>query len=364
MNDTWEQEWLAQTDTDGRPNLIKSNTGIRLKAATYNVAEYCMKSSSGATKQHIWEKPEKLLAIRRWISETDADILMVTEDATYLDADGTKHGAKLLYNDRYPSWQGGWPRIRSRFPVIRPKKANGKELTLIEVKPPKNATPRSDGKSSSRYFAFGTAEIEGKTVLLFTVHPRNSYIPYDSNPKVGPVADRMNFLQIVFDLVYCLKDKRITDGICNLKNWDYVVIGGDFNTSNRNGYDPKTGKDYKAGEEDWNNLAKLRNHYRFDSANGGYLGWVTTFPDGKEALDNILVSGNVILESIKADSEWYPELYSDHVPLVTTMTLLDGKDATRFPDRTHEGKTVEKDLKQLRAWLKELLTGVIDHPCV
>lgn len=361
MTDTWEQEWEAQTGTCGRQKLIKSNTGPRLKVATYNLAEYCMKPSSGAGTKFIWDRPEKVLNLRRWISGTEADLLLSTEDATYLDKAGTKKATPLLWNDRLPSQQGGWVRIRSRYSVTRPKKPDGSALNVVAVNPPKNASKRADGTTGgARYFTFGWLTIEGKTVLVVTVHPRNSCIKYKSNPKVGPVAERMHFLQIVFDLAYCLHDAEIMDGICEGNPWDYAVIGGDFNTSNRNGANT-AGKAYNAGTQDYDNLCKLRDYYRFDSANGGYLGWIPTYPSNKECLDNILVSGNVILESITDGSDQFKALYSDHVPLVATMRL--GTGDVRLPETTYEGKT-KQDLQELRTWLTEIMGGSINRPCI
>lgn len=359
MSDTWEQEWLAQTGSDGRPNLIKSNTGIGLKVTTYNVAEYCMKTASGKGTA-IWSKPDKLINLRRWIAGNDTDILLSTEDATFLDAKETKKATPLLYNDRLPCQQGGWVRIRSKFPITKPKKPDGSALNVVAVNPPANATKPASGTLGARYFTFGWVQIDGKNVLVMTVHPRNSTIKYKTNPKVGCVAERLNFLQIVFDIAFCLKNQKIFDGISNFsKPWDFCVIGGDFNTSNRNGSD-LNGKTYKAGTQDYDNLCKLRNYYAFDSANGGYLGWISTYPGNGEALDNILVSDNVIINLI--DNQLTDSLYSDHVPLVTTMTLLDKK-TERFPDKTYEGKTVAKNLTELRSWLKTILGGEINHPC-
>ena len=360
MGDTWEQEWKKQTSTDGRPNLITSNTGIVLKTAAYNVAEYNMKPATGSGTDFIWNKPEKLQNLRRWIAENDFDIMMTTEDATYLDANSTKKASMLIYYDRLPSSHGGWVRIRSKYPIIKPKKQDGTILNLVAVEPPNNATTKADGKKpATRYFTFGWIKLNGKTILVISVHPMNSFIKYTSNPKVGPVSERKTFMQIVFDLVYCLRHTQIFDGIVSCKAWDYCIIGGDFNTSNRNGVD-KNGKAYTAGTTDWDNLIALRNYYGFDSASGGYLGWLPTYPSNKECLDNILVSGNIILGSIKNDVEEYSKLHSDHAPLKATMTLLDEVDKVRFPSKTYEGKS---DTKQLRTWLTELMTGKINHPC-
>ena len=363
MSDTWLQEWKAQAGTEGRPNMIRSSTGTKLKVVTYNVAEYCMKPSSGAGKAFIWDKPEKLQALRRWVGETDADLMLMTEDATYLDKAETKKATMLIYNDRLPAQQGGWVRIRAKMAVEKPKKTDGTALTVVAVRPTADASKTADGKKpGNRYFTFGWVRAEGKNVLVVTVHPWNSAIKYKAKPKSGPVQQRMHYLQTVFDLVYCLRSKKVMEGLCGTAPWDYCVIGGDFNTSNRNGM-TTGGSAFRAGTEDWDNLAKLRDYYRFDSANGGYLGWIATYPSNGEALDNILVSGNVILNGIRNEVDKKGALYSDHVPLVTTMTLADGAPA-RFPEKTFEGKSAEKDTAQLRRWLGDLMDGEIGGPCV
>jgi len=373
FDDTWEDEWETQQSpqSPGRPNLITSNTGIDLKVATYNLYDY------GLYTSWLWNKPEKLLKLRKWIAAGDFDIILTQEDQTWIDGPddntpnkGTRSASKYLFYDRLPSRSLSFSntRIRSKRPVTI---SYGVKVQTI-MADVKKADGSAYGTVGDRNLVWGVIPVQGKNVLAISCHPRNSYSYYfDSNPTYGPVADRMNFMQIVFDLVYCLKHTEIYhDSAPEITApWDYVIIGGDLNTSNINGRSTATGHALYEGD-DFTNICTLRDYYGFDSANGGYLNWfVTHQQNGGSSLDNILVSGNVSLNSIKSEYQYFEELYSDHIPVETTMTLLSqddnpGKDLLRFPSVTYEGKNVTDDLTDLKTWFAQIMTGSIQYPCL
>jgi hypothetical protein len=173
----------------------------------------------------------------------------------------------------------------------------------------------------------------------------------------------------VFDLIFCLKHHEVFDNIADVPGeWDYCIFGGDFNTSNVNGRSES--EIFFVDGTDFDNLCEIRDYYHFDSANGGYLNWFTTHnQNGGSALDNILVSGNIMINSIKADMNLIKETRTDHAAIETTLTLLSqednpGIDLLRFPDTTYEGMTIADNLSELRAWLTELMDGEIQYPCV
>ena len=77
-------------------------------------------------------------------------------------------------------------------------------------------------------------------------------------------------------------------------------------------------------DTDKDNLAERAATYGYVLGNGGKLGWFcTNLRDVPwRALDNIIVSENIIINNIVALGEWYNKLYSDHVPLIADVTLL------------------------------------------
>lgn len=358
--DTWTEEWDAQESSKGRPNLATCNKGIDLKVVSYNVGGYRY-DGSGA---YLITKPEKLLNLKKYISHADADLILVQEEQAYIDSSEDISASKALYYDRLP-YNSHYisTNIRSKYPAH----ATGQ----VKVNKLSNSDTPISGAMNERYFTWCMFTVEGKEVLAISCHPMNSYIEFSSNPVVGPTANRLNFLQIIYDFVFCMHDENVIAGLnANVTApWDYVIIGGDFNTTNINGI-ASDGTKYNG--DDWGNFAELRDYYKFDSANGGYLNWFITYPyysgDKYGALDNIIVSDNIIINNIDCKSDLLRKLYSDHLPVEVTVTLLDESlnpnIANRFPTVTYEGKSVEQNLTELRTWLAEVFDGEVSLPCV
>ena len=93
--------------------------------------------------------------------------------------------------------------------------------------------------------------------------------------------------------------------------WDYCIVTGDFNSCT---------------DTDKANLKNICSLNQFSMAIGDYMPWITTCMghDGKlnESLDNILFSKNVRMNRLIVLRNWYPMLYSDHVPVVSHLDLL------------------------------------------
>ena len=289
-SDTWTDEWETQESSKGRPNLLLTNKGIDLKVVSYNVAGYRYDGESA----YIVTEPEKLLNLKKFVANADSDIMIVQEEKGFIDEDEEYSASKALYYDRLPfnaKYYG--TNIRAKYQAY----AHGQ----VEVPKLANSDVPISGTMSNRYFTWAMLNIENKNVLVISCHPMNSNIRFSTNPVVGPTANRLNFLQIIYDFVFCMHDENIISGLNAdvTAPWDYVVIGGDFNTTNINGRDAD-GTNYNG--DDWGNFAELRDYYKFDSANGGYLNWFITYPfytgDNYGALDNILVSDNIIINNI------------------------------------------------------------------
>ena len=72
-------------------------------------------------------------------------------------------------------------------------------------------------------------------------------------------------------------------------------------------------------------METLAANNNFILGNGGALGWYYTCHGsslGLAALDNVIVSDNIIINNIESYMELWRNLYSDHVPVVADVTLL------------------------------------------
>lgn len=407
VQDTWDAEWETQfpardPNSDslvhGRLQMKVNNTGLKLKVVSYNIAAYHMAGSDNSDV-FLYSEPEKLLNFRRWFCQMDPDVMLTQEDAPYIDAEtnGIRSASKYIYYDRLPCKEGNNNvYIRSKFPCIVAR-TTCMTTTMIGVKKKVNGQWVDNTDVKGRYMTWGMYKTpdEQYRILMISMHARNTYNYFfdegspatEPGPIYGPVRDRMTELQIMYDMIFCLRHPEIYSGIATGVDqpWDYVIIGGDFNLSNINGQSIEDGNPvyYSRTLQDYVNFLTLRDYYHFDSANGGYLNWfVTHKQNGGASLDNILVSDNIILQTIDARYELFSSLYSDHIPVETTMTLLDptknlDSDIARlnpelpnikllnFPSTTYEGKTISNPdhVTALRSWFTTLWNGTIQRPC-
>lgn len=261
------------------PNSTRGeNVGKEITVMSYNVAMY-----NNDTPDYISD--EKVLNFRKMLSKVNADFIGVQEDRPYIDANDTLDSKDYLYYPIYPEKAGsGGVAIHSKQKVT----GNG----MVKY-------------SNDRNLRWATYSINGKVLLFISTHP----IYGTSAADIAARAIQYNEL---FKWIYreiTLNDYSTSNPVtCPV--WDYCIITGDFNSNSAT---------------DRANLTNEATARGFSMANGGYLGWLKTCNlqlKTATPLDNVLVSPNVIINSIETLTGWYNDLYSDHIPIIAKVTLL------------------------------------------
>lgn len=285
--------------------LSNIDNSIRLKVGTYNVAKYCMETASGGKFTYLYNLPDKVLNIRKFIARSDLDILCLQEAKSYFDDDQTKSAWQYLFGHWLLRAFSSTERICARIGDVG-NNYGREEYPILD----------GTGYTNHRYFSWAKLQLtNGKILLVISTHNRNTYIEHSDLNNPGPVANRAYEYKYLFEYI---RNQFNSDDL----PWDYCIVGGDFNTSNYDGID-ESGEYIKVDNVDFENLKNICKHYNFSMANGGDFGWFVTHPNLNCALDNIIVSSNIMINNVECDTELYEHLYSDHLPVVATVDLLD-----------------------------------------
>ena len=172
-------------------------------------------------------------------------------------------------------------------------------------------------------FRWSTLQVKHGTLLFCCVHPiarhnGSQQTPWEPADSEASIADRkVEYTKIIKWVNHEINLAYYQNGTYDAMvrrfapAWDYCIICGDMNTIT---------------DDDKDNLTDIVDEYGFTMANGGALGWMWTERDvsGADlyALDNIIVSPNIIINGVTAYQGMYENLYSDHVPVVADLTLL------------------------------------------
>jgi endonuclease/exonuclease/phosphatase family metal-dependent hydrolase len=244
---------------------------------------------------------EKLLNLRKVLNDVNPDIIGVQEDRKYIDSSNSKTSLAYLFNPVFP------------FQYSSPISGDAAELgTYIHSK---MEAVSNGGLFYSNYVTrpkieYATYAIGNKTLLFISTHLVAN--AGDDPSSQASIAKRVENLTELFGWVngtLTLKDIDNNDVYCPAHDW--CIITGDMNTIT---------------DTDKTNLATAASNANFILGNGGRLGWLQTalrYTGSMTSLDNIIVSDNVIINSFTSYSEWYDRLYSDHVPVMANLTLLD-----------------------------------------
>lgn len=204
---------------------------------------------------------ENLPKIKKLITGLDADILIVTEYATYLNQGKTRNTYDEVLKQFYPYThftRDAWSAIFSKYP-----------FDVVLMTSPDN-----------RDYLLGHININGNIVGFGAIHPRSA-----SGVKAADarIADH----QMVIDY---------------FANYDKVIVGGDFNT-------------YEDRELD------IYRDAGWSLGNCGYFGDIDTYRPHVRAwyIDNIITKGININNFIKVDDR---ADVSDHYPVVANLSFL------------------------------------------
>ena len=289
-----------RTVDDYKVATPKTNIGTRMKIMSYNVAKYNNDTST-------YMPYDKLINFRNMLNDTLPDVIGIQEGRECIDADSLKNTMEYLYK-----------------PMLSYNRGTGAMQLLTKYSPTDGGLVRlTDNQLVNRDFRWQTMTVGNKVLLLCSAHPVSRHNGSMQTPQAEidapeSIADRLteytNILKWVhqeIDLAYYTADGYDPSKRLYCPSWDYCIICGDFNS---------------VTEEDQDNLATLTAARSFTMANGGRLGWLWTCKavDGSlYAADNILCSQNVIINSFNVYQGLHDSLYSDHVPVMADVTLLE-----------------------------------------
>lgn len=261
------------TFTPGSEAAQGQNSGTNLRIVSYNICNFNYDTAT-------YISDEKLCSLRKAIDEIDADILCCQEDRNAIDSGSTKDSNNYVYYPKYPNRYGaGGTTIHSKT-----------ELT--------GTTPMT--LTSGRGFRYALKTIGSKVILVISAHP-------GLTTEVR-AQDYTELFQWIAGTI-TLKPYGSTTGVYAPAH-THVIICGDMNSST---------------DADKTNLLNQCNTYNMKPANGGRYGWMNTAPRysaGANAIDNIIVSNNIIINKTVVYTDLYGALYSDHVPVACDLTIL------------------------------------------
>lgn len=238
-------------------------SGVSVAGDRVRIMAYNVAHYNNDSSTYLDSIHEKLINIKKLLMFSKADIIATPEDSEYIDGEQTKDSNQWLYNPIYPFRVGGGSCcLHSKTQYVE-----SKNIVL-----PGGWTIRR-----------GTIRVNEKNLTVYSVHL-----------AVSSSADRATQLSQIFSQIE-------TD------HPNYYVIAGDMNC-----FEDGESEAFKAACEE----------HGCTLANGGYLGWISTHKDGS-AIDNIVVSNNIVIENTEVLGNWYESLYSDHYPLISDIVLLD-----------------------------------------
>ena len=255
-----------------------ANTGLNLKVVSYNVANY-----NNDTSRYLPD--DKLINLKKFFMNYNPDFIMMQEDTQYIDG-SSQEATPYVFNPVWPYVAGtGGPTIRSKI--------NSTESETLRY-------------ANGRALRYALFEIEDKTLLIVSTHPSPVSDPDGISKRAAQYTELFNWL------THQVSMETYAGGTyVECPTYTHAIIGMDANS---------------AYDDDKDNLETAATANGFVLANGGPLGWCVTHPENRTypdlALDNIIVSDNIIINNFATYLNQFKELYSDHVPISAGLTLL------------------------------------------
>lgn len=315
-------EKIAQADntvseyTDDTFTGTTGYTGAKLRFLSYNVANYNKDTS-------VYISDEKRTNFKKMLSDVQADFIGLQEENSINGVSegspGYESSHDYIYAPVYPVEYGTTTcSLKSKISAT----TNYSVMRYPTYKP----DGQDDPTVGYRWLRAAIFTVNNKRVLVCSTHPvANQTV---NGEKTGgdsahSIAARAQQYEAMFKWVtryvdpvtseqYALERVTPAGQFVTCGEWDYCVICGDMNCSTA---DDKT------------NLKTLAETYGFSMANGGWLGWLETCRNAAGtivySLDNVIVSSNVVITGVRSCKSLYPDLYSDHYPLVVDVVLKD-----------------------------------------
>lgn len=241
-----------------------SYSRTKITVLSYNVAHY--KLGENYINDEAIENFKKLIQI------INPDVAIISEDDIYLDSLAEKNADQYLYDPFFlETYTFFGTSIKSKYPLFD----TGTFYVL---------------GNSYRPCRYGKVTVDDKTIFLASIH-----FSIDREASETETGESLRLDQLTKLYNYARN--------CGA---DYIIIAGDTNAYT---------------DIDRSNYIEFCKDHDMYMANGGYLGWKITTPDG-QAIDNILVSNNIIINRFRVHNDWYPLLFSDHYPVSAELILL------------------------------------------
>lgn len=270
---------------DYSASVAVNNSGKKIKVLSYNVANFDNNTGDKGIAAAIYE--EKVFNLKKMLMKVNPDFIGMQEYYKFIDAEHTKQAKNYLLNPVFPFVYG-----ENGIVIASKISANGGDLVRL-------------GETGARFI---TISVDNKTILFVTFHAvaqsSQAASAIDSISITERFNEYTNLFKFVNHEITLPKFEAETDVQC--PEWDYCIISGDTNAITNT---------------DKANLVNVCEDYNFTLSNGGYIGWVDT-NNTHNAIDNILCSPNIIINSIESLGSEYEDLYSDHYPFTVELTLL------------------------------------------
>jgi endonuclease/exonuclease/phosphatase family metal-dependent hydrolase len=260
-----------------------NNTGLNLRVMSYNVANF-----DNDTANYISD--EKLFNLKKAIMSAKVDFICGQEDRQYIDSENTKLSNNYVYFPVFPNRYGDGG-------VVIHSKIQAQEQSALDY---------TNGRIL-RYATFNLSN--GIKLLLINTHPVGDYNSTGAESTESIDARKTQYEELFKWINGTITlNRNGTSTSVSVPEFTHCIIGMDGNSITA---------------EDKTNLLNEVSGSNFIAGNGGTIGWFLTNFVHNYSIDNIIVSNNIIINNIEAWSDWYDKLYSDHVPVIADLTLLE-----------------------------------------
>ena len=271
------------------------NYAAKVKICSYNVAKYNCDTT-------VQMNNEKILNFRKLLDAYQFDYLCVQEDTHYYD-NSSKDALNYLYYPILPEYYRQGTHYETNIHSTRLATGTPQKVMFTGV------------SSTSRGMQICVFPIDdsNKKLLVCDVHcPWNDL--GTGAASVEMITLRNSVYTEIFQFINGdIQLNNVSGTAVSVPAHDYAVVCMDANC---------------ATDTDKSNLLSAASAKNFKPANGGKFGWFNTChdPDFLGALDNIFVSNNIEFSKIEPLWSWYNDLYSDHVPLMAELLLINAKE--------------------------------------
>ena len=272
-----------------------ANTGDKLSVMTYNIYTFQKVTGSSAGLPS-----DKMLNLRKFLGETDTDVICLQECPEFIDTSETELTNDYIFLPQYPfsnhrnSWGDSDNVIESKIEMT-----NTGSVKLSQY---------GGGARSIRY---GVITIGQKKVLIVSTHAS-----WRDGGGEATSAEEIAIRQSNYEDIFNWVDGDIQlynmteTMLMSVPEHTHCIVCLDSNTIT---------------STDKTNLKYVADTHEFIMGNGGRFGWFYTCDidlSAPSSLDNIIVSNNIIINNIESMSGAYNSLYSDHAPVIAKLTLL------------------------------------------